>query len=213
MWRPWIYKMLRYISSSVLLRLSQFSQSSLMQYMGLSVFSLPVSRVMIEQLCVLHFIIIISSEEWVTSHCSRLGHETMGKFDCGVRYVIIFQYVQFLIRLAAVSYRGEKVRTVVCPAVRSVNKSSDTRNCVQNGAEYTICVLFTTRLYYKALGIILCTLICQIRRNYNRLDDDHCDVTDHRKMSALGTAGAMVTTHDNSLVMWSFEGPKLFSVL
>ena len=121
---------------------------------------------------------------------------TLGAFDWGVRYVIIFLYVQFLIRLAAVSYRGEKVQTVVCPAVRSVNKSRDTRNCVQNGAEYTICVLFTTRLYYKAIGIILCTLICQIHRNYNRLDDGHCDVTCHRKMSALGTAGAMVTTHE-----------------
>ena len=137
----------------------------------------------------------------------------MGKFDWGVRYVIIFLYVQFLIRLAAVSYRGEKVRIVVCPGVRSVNKSTDTRNCVQNGAEYTICVLFTTRLYYKALGIMLCTQISQIRRNYNRLDDDHCDVTGHRKMSALGTASAMVTTHDNSLMMWPFEGPQLFSVL
>ena len=126
----------------------------------------------------------------------------LDKFDWGVRYVIIFLYVQFLIRLAAVSYRGEKVRTVVCPAVRSVNKSCDTRNCVQNGAEYTICVLFTTRLFYKALGIILCTLICQIRRTYNGLDDDHCDVTGHRKISALGTASAMVTTHDNAPMMW-----------
>ena len=40
------------------------------------------------------------------------------------------------------------------PEVRSVNKSRDTLNCVQNEPEYAICVLFTTHLYYKALGII-----------------------------------------------------------
>ena len=50
----------------------------------------------------------------------------MGKFDWGVRYVIIFLYVQFWIRLAIVSYRGKKVRTVDSPAVGSVNKSRDT---------------------------------------------------------------------------------------
>ena len=40
-----------------------------------------------------------------------------------------------------------------------------------------------------------------------------CEVTVHRKMSALGTAGAMVTTHENSVMMWPFKGTKLFSVL
>ena len=40
--------------------------------------------------------------------------------------------------------------------VRSVNESRDTRNCVQNKPEYAICVIFTTRSYYKALGLILC---------------------------------------------------------
>ena len=153
-----------------------------------------------------------TGDRWIPQKSFHLMTE-LGKFDWDVRYVIIFLYVEILIRLAAVSYRGEWVRTVVRPAVRSVNESRDTRNCVQNGAEYTNCVLFTTRLYYKALGMILCTLICEIRCNYNHLDDDHCDVTGHRKMSALGTAGVMVTTHENSLMMWSFEGPNLFSVL
>ena len=32
-------------------------------------------------------------------------------------------------------------------------------------------------------------------------------------MSVLGTADAMVTTHENSVMMWSFKGPKLFCVL
>ena len=82
-----------------------------------------------------------------------------GKFDWGVRYVIIFLFVQFWFRLATVSFRGKKVRTVDSPAVRSVNKSRDTRNCVQNEPKYAICVFVATRLYYKALGIILCALI------------------------------------------------------
>ena len=70
---------------------------------------------------------------------------------------------------------------------------------------YEICVKFTTRLYNKALGLILCDLIWQIRHNYNRFDDGHCDDTGHRKMSVLGTAGAMLTTHYNSVIMWSFK--------
>ena len=32
-------------------------------------------------------------------------------------------------------------------------------------------------------------------------------------MSALGTAGAMVTTHENAVVRWPFKGTKLFSFL
>ena len=80
----------------------------------------------------------------------------MGKFDWGVWYVIIFQYVQFWIRLAAVSKRDKKVPTVAFPVVRSVNKSRDTRHCVQNKPEYATCAIFTTRSYYKALGLILC---------------------------------------------------------
>ena len=134
----------------------------------------------------------------------------MGKFDWGGRSVIIFQYVQFWIRLAAVSYRGKKVRTVVSPVVRSVNKSLDTRNCVQNEPDYAICVIFVTRVYYKALGTLLCALIWHIRHNYNRIDDYNSGVTGHRKMLALGTADAMVTTHEIFVMMWSFKWSKLF---
>ena len=134
---------------------------------------------------------------------------TMGKFDWGVCYVIIFLYVQFWIRLADVSKRGKKVRTVAFSAVRSVNKSRDTRNSVQNKPKYAMCVIFATRSYYKALRLIVLSDIA----NINRLYDVHCDVTGHRKMSVQGTAGAMVTTHENSIMMWSFKGPKLFCVL
>ena len=135
----------------------------------------------------------------------------MGKFDWGFWYVIIFLYVQFWIRLAAVSYRGKKGRTVASPAVRSVNKSRVKRTCVQNEPEYEICVIFNTLLYYKAIGLILCALVWQIRHNYTRLDDGHCDVTSCRKMSVLGAVGTMVTTHENFVMMWSFKGLNCFA--
>ena len=93
--------------------------------------------------------------KWHGSHMAV----TMGKFDWGVWYVIIFLYVHFWIRLAAVSKRGKKVRTVAFTAVRSVNKSRDTRNCVLNKPECATCVIFMTRSYYKALLLILCYLI------------------------------------------------------
>ena len=151
---------------------------------------------------------------WLTAGQRQPCHwETVGKFDWGFRYVIIFLYVQFWIRLAAVSYRGKKVWIVASPAVRSVNKSRDTRNCVQNEPEYAICVIFTTLLYYKAIGLILCDLEWQIRHDYTRLENGHCDVTGHRKMSVLGAVGTMVTTHENFVMMWLFKGPKLFCVL
>ena len=77
-WRHWTYKMsVRYILSSVWVRLSIFSQLSIMQYVGLCVFSLPVSLVMIERIYVLCLIIIIKSEVWTVTHCLGLGHETM----------------------------------------------------------------------------------------------------------------------------------------
>ena len=78
-WRHWTYKMpVRYILSSVWVRLNIFSQLSFIQYVGLCVFSLiPISLVMIERIYILCFIIIIKSEIWVITHCLGLGHETM----------------------------------------------------------------------------------------------------------------------------------------
>ena len=47
-WEDWTYEMpVRYILSSVWVRLITFSQSSIIQYMGLCVFSLTISLVMI----------------------------------------------------------------------------------------------------------------------------------------------------------------------
>ena len=53
-WRHWTTKMLvRYMLPSVYLRLRQFSPLSFIQYMGLCVFSLPNSPVMIVRMCIL----------------------------------------------------------------------------------------------------------------------------------------------------------------
>ena len=77
-WRHWTYKMpVRYSLSSVWVRLSIFSQLSIIQYVGLCVFSLPISVVMIERIYILCLIIIIKSEIWTITHCLGLGHETM----------------------------------------------------------------------------------------------------------------------------------------
>ena len=55
-WGHWTYEMaVRCILSSVWLRLSIFSQLSIIQYMGLCVFSLPISLVMIERIYTLSY--------------------------------------------------------------------------------------------------------------------------------------------------------------
>ena len=83
MWRHWTYKMpVRYILSSVWVRLSIFSQLFIMQYVGLCVFSLPICVVMIERIYRLCLIIIIKLEVWTITHCLGLGHETMVSAVC-----------------------------------------------------------------------------------------------------------------------------------
>ena len=67
---------------SVWVRLSTFSPLSIMQYVGLYVFSLPISFVMIERIYILCLIIIIKSEVWTITHCLGLGHETMVSAVC-----------------------------------------------------------------------------------------------------------------------------------
>ena len=81
--RHWTYKMpVRYILSSVWVRLSIFSPLSIIQYVGLYVFSLPISVVMIARIYILCLIIIIKSEVWTIAHCLGLGHETMVSVVC-----------------------------------------------------------------------------------------------------------------------------------
>ena len=59
-WRHWAYKMpVRYILSSAWVRLSIFSPSSIIQNVGLYVFSLPISLVMIERIYI--YVVLLSS--------------------------------------------------------------------------------------------------------------------------------------------------------
>ena len=77
-WRHWTYQMpVRYNLCSMWERLSIFSQLSIIQYVGLCVFSLLISFVMIHRIYILCLIIIIKSEVWTTTHCLGLSHETM----------------------------------------------------------------------------------------------------------------------------------------
>ena len=66
-----------YILSSVWVRLIIFSPLSIIQYVGLCAFSLPISLVMTEIIYILCLIVIIKSEVWTITHCLGLGHETM----------------------------------------------------------------------------------------------------------------------------------------
>ena len=76
-WRHWNYKMhVRYILPSVWVRLSILSQLSIIQYMGLCVFSLSISPVMIEMIYTLsYYHHQIGSMNF--TRCFGLGHETM----------------------------------------------------------------------------------------------------------------------------------------
>ena len=55
-WRHWTYKMpVRYILSNVWVRVSIFFQLSIVHYMGLCIFSLPISLVMTERIFTLSY--------------------------------------------------------------------------------------------------------------------------------------------------------------
>ena len=97
-WRHWTYKMpVRYILSSVWVRLSIFSPLSIIQYVGLHVISLPISLVMIERIYILCLIIIIKSEVWTIIHCLGLGHETMVSAVCLSIFLLNYRYILFAI--------------------------------------------------------------------------------------------------------------------
>ena len=59
-----------------------FSPLSIIQYMGLYVFSLPISAVKTERIYILRLIILSKSEVWSITHCLGLGHETMVSAVC-----------------------------------------------------------------------------------------------------------------------------------
>ena len=101
-WRYWTSKILvRYILSSVCLRLSQFSQLYFMHYMELCAFSLPISLKVFARIGVLYLIIIVKSEVWPICHCLGLGHVTMVWAVC----VSIF----FWLMLASIIRYGKKL--------------------------------------------------------------------------------------------------------
>ena len=86
----WTYEILvRYILSCVCLRLSLFSQVSLMQYMVLRVFSLPSLHLMVTRIFAFHLVIIIRSEIRIVGHCLKPGNETISllpdKQNCRLR--------------------------------------------------------------------------------------------------------------------------------
>ena len=81
----------RSILSSVWVRLSIFIPLSIIQYVGLYVFSLPITLVMIERIYILCLIIIIKSEVWTITHCLGLGHETMVSAVCLSIFLIKLQ--------------------------------------------------------------------------------------------------------------------------
>ena len=60
-----------------IIRKGIFSQLSIIHYMGLCVFSSPISLLMIEIIYTFCLIIIIKSEVWTITHYLGLGHETM----------------------------------------------------------------------------------------------------------------------------------------
>ena len=129
-WRHWTYKMpVRYNLSSVWVRLSIFSQLSIIQYMGLCVFSLPIPFVMIERIHILCLIIIIKSEVWTITHCLGLGHETM---VCAVCLSIFFWMASALfiihkvgIELQKWRYTVEVIDITCCMGIKSIFRRSD----------------------------------------------------------------------------------------
>ena len=89
-WRHWTCKMpVRYILSSVEVRWSIISPLSII-YVGLYVFSLPISLVVIERIYMPCLIIIIKSEVWTFTHCLGFGHETMVSAVC--LFIFLFQW-------------------------------------------------------------------------------------------------------------------------
>ena len=77
-WKHWTYKMpVRYILSSVWVKLSIFSQSSIICVFSVDPFPLWWLREYIYIYILSLIIIIIKSEIWNTTHCLGLGHGTM----------------------------------------------------------------------------------------------------------------------------------------
>ena len=85
-WRHWTYKMpVRYILWTVCLRLSIFSQLSIIQYVRLCVFSLPISLGMMERIIILYYHHQIGSMTYyamVCAVCFLYCYDVMHKGNC-----------------------------------------------------------------------------------------------------------------------------------
>ena len=84
---------------SVWVRLSICSQLSILQYVGLCVFSSSISFVMIERIYILRLSIVIKSEVWTIAHCLGLGHETMVCNVCLSIFLFLSTYVPKMVSL------------------------------------------------------------------------------------------------------------------
>ena len=99
-WRHWTYKMpVRYNLPSVWVRLSIFSQLSIIQYVGPCVFSLPIHLWWLWWYILCRIIIIIKSEVWTITHCLGLGHETMVCTVC-LSIFLCKQYIKHLVKIS-----------------------------------------------------------------------------------------------------------------
>ena len=84
-----LIKCLSNIFCRVWVRLSTISQLSILQYMGLCVFNLPISLVTIKRIYILCLIIIIKLKVWSIIHCLGLGHGTMICVVCLSLYILM----------------------------------------------------------------------------------------------------------------------------
>ena len=94
--RHWTTKMLvRYMLPRVCIRLRQFSQSSFIRYMGLCVFILPNSPVMIVRMCSLSY---LHHQIGSMNHkpLFRVGHETMVCAVCITMFLLICDMTRLL---------------------------------------------------------------------------------------------------------------------
>ena len=167
-WSHWTFKMLvRYILSSVWVRLSIFSPLSIIQYVGLYVFSLLIYIVMIVRINILCLIIITKSEVWTITHCLGLGHETMVSAVClsiySYRYII---YDEF--RLSnIIKTNGLNVYHIVCHNVELVweinsvflLKARSDCKCILNLEHCHVDIESSDLTYTYAIWIFLCSLL------------------------------------------------------
>ena len=114
--------LVRYMLPSVCLRLRQFSQLSFIQYMGLCVFSLPNSPVMIVRMCTLsnyHH----QTEVWIINHCLGLGHENMVCAVCLTMFLYIWLckwlmlVISFLVSIAILATQNTSGHCFVRPCL------------------------------------------------------------------------------------------------